>query len=70
MSNIGLEKQNNPALQVQTWEEFLRYMQDGWPPKPESYETIIAVNLGKKSLVRAQSEMLMKAGGRMAAKKS
>lgn len=67
-STIGAEKQTNAALKVKSKEEFLRYMEEGWPPKPEGYEAIIAINLGKKSLLKAQSELL-KVGGRMGAKK-
>ena len=67
-STIGHEKKTNPALQCKTREDFLRYMSEGWPPKPEHYQTIVAVNLGKRSLLRAQQDVMMRTGGRMAAK--
>lgn len=45
-STIGLERRTNPALQAKTREEFLRYMTEGWPPRPAHYEQYIKVNCG------------------------
>ena len=56
-TRIGTERDTNPALQVKSKEEFLKYMTEGWPPKPPYYEEIISVNLGKRSLSDAQEEI-------------
>ncbi len=53
-SAIGVERQSNPALQVQSREEFLRYMTEGWPPKPAHYEEYVRVNLGLLDRSEAQ----------------
>ena len=45
-STIGLERQTNSALQAKTREEFIRYMTEGWPPKPDHYELYVQVNSG------------------------
>jgi glyoxylase-like metal-dependent hydrolase (beta-lactamase superfamily II) len=45
-STIGLERQTNPALQVTTKDEFVKYMTEGWPPKPAHYEQYVKVNSG------------------------
>ena len=45
-STIGVERRMNPALQAKTKEDFLRYMAEGWPPKPSHYEEYIKVNCG------------------------
>ena len=45
-STIGLERRTNSALQVKTREEFLRYMTEGWPPKPAHYERYMKANCG------------------------
>ena len=57
-TEIGTERNTNPALQVKSKEEFVKYMTEGWPPKPPNYEKIINVNLGKMSLLEAQEEVL------------
>ena len=57
-TQIGTERDTNPALQVKSKEEFLKYMTEGWPPKPPHYEKIIKVNLGLVSLSEAQEEVL------------
>ncbi|HYB03370.1 MAG TPA: MBL fold metallo-hydrolase [Nitrososphaerales archaeon] len=57
-TQIGTERDTNPALQVKSKEEFLKYMTEGWPPKPPYYEKIIKVNLGLVSLSEAQEEVL------------
>jgi len=56
-TQIGTERDTNPALQVKSKEEFLKYMTEGWPPKPPYYEEIIKINLGKLSLSDAQEEI-------------
>jgi hydroxyacylglutathione hydrolase len=56
-TQIGAERDTNPALQVKSKGEFLKYMTEGWPPKPSYYEEIIKVNLGKLSLSEAQEEI-------------
>jgi hydroxyacylglutathione hydrolase len=56
-TQIGTERDTNPGLQVKSKEEFLKYMTEGWPPKPSYYEEIIKVNLGKMSLSEAQEEI-------------
>jgi len=56
-THIGAERDTNPALQVKSKEEFLKYMTEGWPPKPPYYEEIIKINLGKLSLSDAQEEI-------------
>ena len=56
-TQIGIERDTNPALQVKSKEEFSKYMTEGWPPKPPYYEEIINVNLGKRSLSDAQEEI-------------
>jgi glyoxylase-like metal-dependent hydrolase (beta-lactamase superfamily II) len=45
-STIGQERKTNPALQAKTRDEFVKYMTEGWPPKPEHYELYIKVNSG------------------------
>lgn len=58
-TTIGIERSTNPALQVKSKEEFYRYMTEGWPPKPEHYEEIISVNLGRMSVLEAQDRVLV-----------
>jgi glyoxylase-like metal-dependent hydrolase (beta-lactamase superfamily II) len=45
-STIGQERKTNPALQAKTREEFVKYMTEGWPPKPNHYELYVKVNSG------------------------
>ena len=45
-STIGQERKTNPALQAKTRDAFVKYMTEGWPPKPEHYELFIKVNSG------------------------
>jgi hydroxyacylglutathione hydrolase len=52
-STIGLERQTNSALQAKTREEFIKYMTEGWPPKPDHYELYIKVNSGLLDLREA-----------------
>ena len=56
-TQIGIERDTNPALQVKSKEEFFKYMTEGWPPKPPYYEEIINANLGKLSFSDAQEEI-------------
>jgi len=60
-TQIGTERDTNPALQVKSKEEFFKYMTEGWPPKPPFYQEVINVNLGKLSLSDAQ-EQIIRAG--------
>ncbi|HZW57510.1 MAG TPA: MBL fold metallo-hydrolase [Nitrososphaerales archaeon] len=53
-TTIGEEKARNPALQVGSEEEFVKYMTEGWPPKPEHYQEIIRINLGEIPLADVQ----------------
>ena len=53
-STIGLERHTNPALKSKTREEFIQYMTEGWPPKPNHYEQYIKVNSGLMELRDAQ----------------
>jgi len=53
-STMGIEKHLNPALQLKTFNEFLQYMTEGWPPKPSNYELYIKVNQGQIRLEEAQ----------------
>ena len=53
-STMGIEKLLNPALQIKTLEEFMQYMTEGWPPKPDNYESYIKVNRGLITLEEAQ----------------
>ncbi len=57
-TQIGIERDTNPALQVKSKKEFLKYMTEGWPPKPPYYEQVVNVNLGRISLTEAQEEVL------------
>ena len=52
-TQIGVERDTNPALQVKSKDEFLKYMTEGWPPKPPFYEEIINVNLGRVPLTES-----------------
>jgi len=52
-STIGVERRMNPALQMKSREEFLQYMTEGWPPKPNHYEQYIKVNCGLIVLAEA-----------------
>jgi hydroxyacylglutathione hydrolase len=56
-TTIGVEKKTNPALQIKSKEEFIRYMTEGWPPRPEYYQEIININLGKSSLLEVQEQI-------------
>jgi glyoxylase-like metal-dependent hydrolase (beta-lactamase superfamily II) len=60
-TQIAHERDTNPALQVKSKEAFMKYMTEGWPPKPQFYEEIININLGRLSLSDVQDEII-KAG--------
>jgi glyoxylase-like metal-dependent hydrolase (beta-lactamase superfamily II) len=57
-TQIGIERDTNPALQVKSKNEFTKYMTEGWPPKPPFYQEIIDINLGMISLQDVQAEMI------------
>ncbi len=45
VSSIGFERATNEALNQGSREAFLKYMTEGWPPKPADFETIVRANL-------------------------
>jgi glyoxylase-like metal-dependent hydrolase (beta-lactamase superfamily II)/rhodanese-related sulfurtransferase len=45
-STIGFERRFNPALQFRDKARFVEFLMDGVPPKPPSFETIVAKNRG------------------------
>ena len=45
VSSVGFERATNEALRQKDREEFVRYMTDGWPPKPKNFEEIVHANL-------------------------
>lgn len=45
VSTIGYERRTNEALTQGSHEAFLRYMSEGWPPKPADFDRIVAENL-------------------------
>lgn len=44
-SSLGFERATNEALLQGSREAFLRYMTEGWPPKPASFDEIVRANL-------------------------
>lgn len=54
-STIGIEKRLNPVLQIKSFDEFVQYMTEGWPPKPNYHELYVKVNMGLMTLGEAQS---------------
>ena len=46
-SSIGFERGTNEALNQGSREAFLRYMTEGWPPKPADFDRIVAENLAQ-----------------------
>jgi hydroxyacylglutathione hydrolase len=44
-TTLGNERRTNEALTQKTKEDFVRYMTEGWPPKPHGWEEIVARNL-------------------------
>jgi glyoxylase-like metal-dependent hydrolase (beta-lactamase superfamily II) len=57
-TQIGVERDSNPALQLKSKEEFFKYMTDGWPPKPPYYEEIVSINLGRLLLSDTQEKII------------
>ena len=43
-TTIGRERRFNEALTQATKEDFVRYMTEGWPPKPSGWESIVERN--------------------------
>ncbi len=44
-SSVGFERATNEALTQGSREAFLRYMTEGWPPKPVDFDRIVRENL-------------------------
>jgi hydroxyacylglutathione hydrolase len=44
-TTLGEERRTNEALNQTTKPEFVRYMTEGWPPKPQGWEQIVERNL-------------------------
>ncbi|MHB8351489.1 MAG: MBL fold metallo-hydrolase [Thermoplasmata archaeon] len=44
-TSLGFERRTNEALTQGSREEFVRYMTEGWPPKPPEFDRIVADNL-------------------------
>jgi hydroxyacylglutathione hydrolase len=57
-TQIGYERDTNPALQTKSIDEFRKYMTEDWPPKPPFYQEIIDINLGRVSLLDVQEEII------------
>jgi sulfur dioxygenase len=47
VSTIGFERVTNEALTQGSREAFVRYMTEGWPPKPSDFDRIVAANLAE-----------------------
>ena len=47
VSTIGFERVRNEALTQGSLEAFVRYMTEGWPPKPSDFDRIVATNLNE-----------------------
>jgi sulfur dioxygenase len=45
VSTIGFERATNEALTQGSRAAFVRYMTEGWPPKPKDFDQIVAANL-------------------------
>ncbi|MGP8072564.1 MAG: MBL fold metallo-hydrolase [Thermoplasmata archaeon] len=45
VSTLGFERATNEALNQGSREGFVKYMTEGWPPKPDSFEAIVRANL-------------------------
>lgn len=56
-TTIAVERETNPALQAKDEDEFVRYMTEGWPPKPDHYQDIILANLGEITVDEARKRM-------------
>jgi glyoxylase-like metal-dependent hydrolase (beta-lactamase superfamily II) len=44
MTTLGHEKRSDEALSLRNQHDFVRYMTEGWPPKPHGWEAIVAAN--------------------------
>lgn len=44
-SSIGYERRTNEALLQPSLSAFLHYMEEGWPPKPASFDEVVRENL-------------------------
>jgi hydroxyacylglutathione hydrolase len=53
-STIGFERRFNPALQFRDKARFVEFLMQGVPPKPPSFDTIVAKNRGLMPLVSAK----------------
>ena len=53
-STIGFERRFNPALQFRDKARFVDFLMEGVPPKPPSFDTIVAKNRGLLPLVSAK----------------
>jgi glyoxylase-like metal-dependent hydrolase (beta-lactamase superfamily II) len=45
LTTLGEERRTNEALNQRTKADFVRYMTEGWPPKPKGWEQIVERNL-------------------------
>jgi glyoxylase-like metal-dependent hydrolase (beta-lactamase superfamily II) len=45
VSTLGFERATNEALNQGSREAFVRYMTEGWPPKPANFDAIVRENL-------------------------
>lgn len=45
VSTVGFERVRNEALTQSSLEAFVRYMTEGWPPKPADFDRIVRTNL-------------------------
>ena len=45
VSTVGFERASNEALTQGSLEAFVRYMTEGWPPKPADFDRIVRTNL-------------------------
>ncbi len=46
-SSVGFERATNEALTQPDVQAFVRYMTEGWPPKPPEFDRIVRANLAK-----------------------
>ncbi len=53
-STIGFERRFNPALQFRDKQKFVAFLMEGIPPKPPSFDTIVAKNRGLTPLSSAK----------------
>jgi glyoxylase-like metal-dependent hydrolase (beta-lactamase superfamily II) len=47
VSTLGFERARNEALRQPSLAAFVRYMTEGWPPKPDDFERIVRANLAE-----------------------